>query len=300
MKRNRTGRFVLMCAAFFAHFSSFGQCGVDFTTQAYGTGPAVQINLTGMSQEMTYSVNVDWGDSQIDLGFTNEYIHTYASAGSYTICVQYISVAGQGCYQEVCKPYTIQILPNLCPLTVTPNLNNYTLTVNASGSGASDPVLSFVYDVWAYIADPFNFSLIESHSGNSKTFTHTYPSTDNKSYTYCVGYGDMNDPESCEATDYCATVSFGSSLVGVQDNNYSYLQVFPVPANDFITIVWEESISGNIEFELTDLTGKVLEKGILSQQTSVLLLPQTIGSGTYLLTVKEAGGKTNTVKFLKN
>ena len=294
---------VLLCFTSISRLSVHGQCGVTFSTQSYGA-TAVQINLSGVSSSLSYSVNVDWGDGQTNLGFEDEYIHTYANQGTYSICIEYITVEGQGCYQELCNTYTISPVPaNLCPLTVTPSLVNYTLTVNATGSGATDPVLSFIHDIWAYIADPFDFSLIQVHMGNTNTFNYTYPSNDSKTYTYCVGYGDNNEPEACEANDYCSNVSFGAPFLGLEDekNNTSYLQVYPIPANDYLTVNWVENLnSSKITFEINDLSGKLVDRGVLSNQNSVILFAHTLLPGTYFLTVKEEGGKTNTVKFIKN
>lgn len=307
MKKNVLKKTILMmCFASLLNLSLFGQCGINFSTQSYGSGSttAVQIDLTGTSAAYTYSVNVDWGDGQLtNVGFTDQYIHTYSTSGTYNICVDYITVANSGCHEQVCKSYTVQPIPNvssICPMNVTPSINNYTLSVNVSGSGASSPIVTFVHDVWEYIANPMDFSLIQYDMSHNHTFSHTYPSQEKKTYTYCVSYGDDNEPEACESNEYCSNVSFGSAFLGVENEEISYLQVFPVPADEFINIIWEESIIGNvIEFEIMDLTGKIVENGVLSNQHSTLLFPQTIGTGTYFLTVKDQSGKTNTVKFLK-
>lgn len=44
------GTFLITGIVALSNFTLFGQCGVDFTTEAYGSsGTAAQINLSGVS-----------------------------------------------------------------------------------------------------------------------------------------------------------------------------------------------------------------------------------------------------------
>lgn len=272
----------MLCAF---QFTSIGQCGVNFSTQSSTVGSyGVDITVSGVSSS-AYSVAVQWGDMGApSLGFGNQYSHTYANPGTYEICIDYIATF-DGCYQQVCKSFTISSIPNLCPLTVTPTLSGNTLTLAATGSNATDPYLAFFYDIWAYVADPFNFSLIENHFGHSNTFSHTYPSTAGQSYTYCVEYGDSNDPASCEANAYCATISFGPGLGINEKSNVTEVQIYPVPATNYLNISLEEELIGRTEYVIYNLHGDAVFSGTIQSKTTTLLLPSDMISGKYLIKI---------------
>lgn len=284
----------MLCAV---QFTSIGQCGINFSTQSSTVGSyGVDITVSGVSNEV-YSVFVEWGDQGTpSIGFGNQYSHSYVNPGTYDICIDYI--ATDGCYQQVCKSFTISSIPNLCPLTVTPTLSGNTLSLAATGSNATDPYLAFFYDIWAYIADPFNFSLIENHFGHSNTFTHTYPSTSGESYTYCVEYGDSNDPASCEANAYCATVSFGPGLGVNEKTNITEVQIYPVPATNFLTISMNEEVLDNIEYLVYNLIGDEVLRGMITSKTTTLLFPNDMISGKYLLKVS-GSNSSRTMAFEK-
>ena len=167
-------------------------------------------------------------------------------------------------------------------MTVNPSLNGNTLTVAASGSGAGIPYLAFVYDLWAYIANPFDFSLIDAQPGNSHTFTHTYAPSGNESFTYCVEYGDQNDPGSCEANSYCATISFGTGLGIADKEQITEVQLYPVPANDYLNVYVNEPTADNpISYSIVDSEGKTVNSGFITNNTSTILLPESMQSGNY-------------------
>jgi hypothetical protein len=273
------------------------QCNIDFSTQAASLGSyGVNVTISGVSS--VYSIAVDWGDgSNPSLGFTDQYSHSYANYGTYQICIDYLDA--NGCYQQVCHSYTLANVPNLCPMTVNPSLNGNTLTVAASGSGAGIPYLAFVYDLWAYIADPFNFSLIDAQPGNAHTFTHTYAPSGNESFTYCVEYGDQNDPGACEANSYCATISFGTGLGIADKGQITEVQLYPVPADDYLNVYVNEPTADNpISYSIVDSEGKTVDSGFITNNTSTILLPESMQSGNYFFTVS-GGNSTRTLTFSK-
>ena len=62
--------------------------------------------------------------------------------------------------------------------------------------------------------------------------------------------------------------------------------IWPNPAHDFISIVYQEDIKDITQFSISDLTGKILISGNISQSLSTAVDVQMLKPGIYLLTIK--------------
>lgn len=285
--------------------SLFAQCGITFsvaTNPNLGNPNSVVLTLNDTQAHAGFSVYIDWGDgTDPSIGFEESWIHTYNAAGTYQICMTFVAPT---CVQEeTCNSYTVSSLPaNICPLNVNWSKAGNTLTVNASGSGASSPVLSFHPDINEYLANPFDLSGFQFLSQHSGTFNHTYsPPQSGASYMFCVGYGDTDEPVACEDNDYCASVTFGSPTAGIENpvDFHSDIQVYPVPAEAFINVKFsdENELSGT-KWTVYSTEGKVMLEGSFNEQLTTILLPAELPSGQYLLSLT-AGSKNRYVPFIR-
>ena len=81
--------------------------------------------------------------------------------------------------------------------------------------------------------------------------------------------------------------------IGLEEGSINGLNIFPNPTNGILKIE-TNSASSNLEYQISDVQGKIVDQGTLAQTngTSELRLPEHCSAGTYLF-ICEAG----TTKF---
>ncbi|PKP48717.1 MAG: hypothetical protein CVT94_07560 [Bacteroidetes bacterium HGW-Bacteroidetes-11] len=75
------------------------------------------------------------------------------------------------------------------------------------------------------------------------------------------------------------------------------LRVYPNPARESVNIEFSTLPEAKVEFSLSDINGRLLEKGKITEALTPLNL-QNIGKGTYLLLIK-AGAENEKYKIIK-
>jgi len=82
-------------------------------------------------------------------------------------------------------------------------------------------------------------------------------------------------------------------------NGKSYnINLYPNPANNFITIS-TENIDENLVFEVYDVVGKSITKGVISKYYSSQTLPTAnFDAGLYFIIFKGNSGLTSSKRFL--
>jgi len=109
--------------------------------------------------------------------------------------------------------------------------------------------------------------------------------------------GDF-DPNDC----YTLTVETSGSPFRISSSNENStdvikLNVFPSPANQFLTIQFDEELSNDVELAVFDLTGKeILHTVVSADATSSQLDVSTLNSGMYLLKAT-SGNQAMMTKF---
>lgn len=291
----------------FGASQSFGQCGITFSVapnEALGVNSVI-LSLAGTEAHVGFSVGIDWGDeTPWSIGFEEDWVHTYPGPGTYEICIHFVA---PDCVQDdYCESYTLTESPehsSLCPLTVSYSVSGTVLNVDATGSGADDPSLSFHPDILSFIEDPWDFSDFQFISDHSGEFTYTYsPPDPDATYLFCVGYVDIEEPVACEDNDYCASVTFGDPPAGIDEISTDFLstiQAYPVPASTFINIHFSEPTeSQDVNWKIVGLDGKLVLEGTLEDQFSTIYLPGSMAAGNYQL-VLSTNTKERTINFIK-
>lgn len=75
------------------------------------------------------------------------------------------------------------------------------------------------------------------------------------------------------------------------------LRVYPNPARESVNIEFSTLPEAKVEFTLSDINGRLLEQGKITEALTPLNL-QNIGKGTYLLLIK-AGSENEKFKIIK-
>lgn len=124
----------------------------------------------------------------------------------------------------------------------------------------------------------------------------------NSAYPYVVGptfYGTKVATKVTTITE--ATTTYTSSIAtGVYSNMIDDMKVsvFPNPATDLIAIQIKDLVKENYDITLYDITGKLIEKKILYQGSTIVYFDtKTLYSGLYTVTISNGGGKTISKKI---
>ena len=75
--------------------------------------------------------------------------------------------------------------------------------------------------------------------------------------------------------------------------------VFPNPTSDFITLKVENSKVENLQYTITDLSGKILQNGSFANKTEQINF-SSYTVGTYLITISQNNQILKSFKIIKN
>jgi hypothetical protein len=105
----------------------------------------------------------------------------------------------------------------------------------------------------------------------------------------------------------------GSNLKGVQqayeiytvtgiENNLAdiiNISISPNPTSDLLKIEIENTASEKLQYSLTSITGKLIERGVLQEQTSTIDM-MNLASAVYFLNINNKNNQQETFKIIKN
>ena len=94
---------------------------------------------------------------------------------------------------------------------------------------------------------------------------------------------------------------FEISAVGIQEANQITLEclVYPIPTTDFLLLKFENSPGTSLNYQLYDLTGKILEnKKIKNRETRIEMC--NMAPATYFLSLSDNQNKIKIFKIIKN
>ena len=190
--------------------------------------------------------------------------------------------------------------------------NMTTRTTNASGTTVTaGPIVSSTYPL-GYFREDYQYNVpasssqdyLDSHNGRF-CITPEYPNgiycyfatvdqNWNSAYPYVVGptfYGIKSATKVTSITETVTTYTPGGNT-GINKNELeeSKINVFPNPAKDFIAIQLNQLTKNNIDIELYDLTGRLIQKTVLFQGSTIVNFDtRTLYEGTYLIKIIDNG-----------
>ncbi len=116
----------------------------------------------------------------------------------------------------------------------------------------------------------------------------------NSAYPYLIGptyYGTKVASKVTSITE--TTTTYTSAATGIAENEITNLNltVFPNPASDLIAIQIKDLVKENYEVALYDISGKLVEKTILYQGSTIVYFDtKTVYSGNYFVTLTDKNG----------
>lgn len=168
---------------------------------------------------------------------------------------------------------------NIEEIDVTNSPNLETILVNSNSIGLLDfsqnPLLTNVQ------CDNNQLVILNLANGNTDGIV-TFDATDNDDLE-CVQVDEIGTWTTDNASEIDGTASFSvdCNFLAVEDYEFDNFELYPIPSDGMITV----SISEEVEYQLIDVTGQVLEKGELEVGENRLNFERFL-SGMYFVTIK--------------
>jgi hypothetical protein len=110
----------------------------------------------------------------------------------------------------------------------------------------------------------------------------------NSAYPYVVGPTFYGTKTGAKVTAITETVTTYTSSSELSENSAVELKVFPNPTNDVLMVQLSNLIKENVTIKLVDLTGKVIDKKIIYQGSTIAYFDvSTVYSGQYIIQIGE-------------
>ena len=187
-------RIILLSIVILSAFASNAQCSADFTWSANGTN----VQFTNASSG-TYYYNWYFGDGSSSSTAINPN-HTYASPGTYDVCLYaiYQDSVGGFCGDTTCYQITVQdsTIGNPCSVDFTWTVSGNTVFFNNTSTGTN--------------MNSWSFGDGGSSSATNPTYTYSSPGT----YWVCL-YSYYNDSLQITCADStCYQITVMDSTIG--------------------------------------------------------------------------------------
>lgn len=251
-------------------------CNATWTNQNIIAG---QQTFTAQPFNLGWTYTWDFGDlTAPGNGFVVN--HTYAAAGTYTVCLTVYDSATT-CTSQFCD--TVQVVfPSNCPVTFT---NVYLAGNMAFTPTPFNPLNTYVWDFGD--ATALFTGLLANH-------TYAAPGT----YTVCV---TMTTFQGCTDT-YCDTVNVPAVGYEEYPGGIAAVVLYPNPATDNIILNFELTYGSDVVLEIIDLSGRVifvqsennLQAGIHRAEFSL----DEFASGSYMVRLRTETGQSH-IPFVK-
>ena len=252
-------------------------CNATWTNQVIIAG---QETFTAQPFNPGWTYTWNYGDASAPgNGFVTN--HTYANAGTYTVCLT-VYDSSTTCSFQFCD--TVQIVfPSNCPVTYNNTflLGNMTFTPTPL-----NPLNTYVWDFGDATAPATG--LIQNHA---------YAAAG--TYTVCV---TMTTFQGCTST-FCDTVIVPQGI-GFDEygNGIGAVNIFPNPAGAVLTVNYTLGTASDVTIEFIDVSGRVIstrteQKVQPGTQRSDISL-QELSSGAYVLLIRTESGEAH-LPFVK-
>lgn len=152
---------------------------------------------------------------------------------------------------------------SIADFDTTSNYLAVTFTDASTPSSTSAPITSWSWDFG------------DGTTSTLQNPTHTY--ADSGTYVACLTITD-----SCGPITTCDTISVDKNYANLSDNWMDNVQMYPVPATDFITIEGIQ-FDGVFSIEIVDLSGKIIRTINYQGESQVTVDLQNEASGSYIL-----------------
>ncbi len=141
---------------------------------------------------------------------------------------------------------------------------------------------------------------------NTERYTYTYNSNDypiTETADYWNGTAFVYDPsnDSYKIRYYYESYNNNVGVNDITEEVFGAINIFPNPAQDVITVNFENKTNSKKEAVLLDMTGSIISKTAISNVENSVRIPLThMAKGNYLLQLRDENGSVLSKKVTKN
>ena len=265
----------------------------DTATISVNLGPVAAISHTVAAGTVTFVSNsTGTGTSSVYLwdfgdGYTSNAmntIHAYASAGTYFVKLKIIQAS---CQDSIIQSVNVTGIPCIAnsSFNMGPTATPQTWTVSPAGAG------NILAAQWSWGDGSVSNTLYTSHSYSAAgmyqiclTVTATCGNTSSTCSTYSVYRGSQQS--AMLQVNVIPPLSIPLGIDSYNPSDITNWQVYPVPANNELTIISEQWIHTDTEITITDITGRIVQMYTLRPETnSVSVSVGHLAEGMYLMNI---------------
>ncbi len=251
-------------------------CNATWTNQSLIPG---QQTFTAAPFNLGWTYTWDFGDASAPgNGFVTN--HTYAAAGTYTVCLT-IYDSATTCTSQWCDTVQVTFQSN-CPVTFT---NVYLAGNMAFTPTPFSPLNTYVWDFGDATA-PFTGLLAN----------HTYAAAG--TYTVCV---TMTTFQGC-TDSFCDTVMVPAVGYEEYEGGIVAVMVYPNPASQMITVNYTLTSASDVTYELLDVSGRIIythaENNLQASVQREEISLHEFAAGSYVLRIRTSTGEAH-LQFVK-
>jgi len=287
-------------------------CDASFTAQASG----LMVDIAPVAVGGTGHLEFYWGDGTVDTVNASAqpivpYNHTYAAAGTYTICVNH--------YQTLNGVVTC--IDSTCATITVPGSN----VTSCNAEFIVDTVNSFVGNIVIWNTSTFITTANHVNSfmwnfGDGFTSTQAFPTHSYANpgmYNICLTVSSLNitTQDSCVST-YCDSLGVDANgnliykgaagwtlnvldpnSIGIEENLLSGISTYPNPVNDVLYLEIPEDVQESLHLSMYTVSGILVQEylpGAVNTSIDMANLP----NGLYILQA-EYKDQLKTIKVIK-
>lgn len=282
-------------------------CQASFFGQDLGNNEAIFTNTSYPQSGLMSTVDIDYGDGNIDYGISTTSNHTYASAGTYYVCVtvtEYDALQAILCIDTNCDSVTVTSGTMPCQADFCAIQDSMWITTNPNGTTTT-----------SYMADVFYFCDLSTPVGMIQSWqwdmgdngagqylqntsftsqTPVYEFDTNGVYNVCLTItttGGLCTSTTCDSVDF----SMMQGQTAVEElSAFEGLKLYPNPANDKVTVNLISNKSGDLSIRLVNMMGQTLSYSNLTIFNGAInhsLDVSEIANGVYFVEVVLNGEK---------
>ena len=254
-------------------------CQADFYAQNLGNNEATFTNTSYPQSGLMSTVDIDYGDGNIDYNISSFVNHTYASAGTYYVCVtvnsmdssQTVTCTDTYCDSVTVTSGTIPCQADFCSILdssviITQNPNG-TTTITMSNviyfCDLSTPVNMIQSWQWD-MGDNGAGQYLQNTSSTSQAPVYEFDTTG--VYNVCltiVTIGGQCTSTTCDSVDF-SMMQGGPISVIEEINAFQELKLYPNPASDRMTVNLMSNTIGDLSIQLVNMMGQTLSSSTLT------------------------------------
>lgn len=254
-------------------------CQADFYAQNLGNNEATFTNTSYPQSGLMSTVDIDYGDGNIDYNISSSVNHTYASAGTYYVCVTVNSMDSSQtvtCTDTYCDSVTVTSGTMPCQADFC-SFQDSSIVITQNPNGTTTNTMSDVF-YFCDLSTPVN--MIQSwqwdmgDNGAGQYLQNTFSTSQAPVYEFdttgvynvcltIVTIGGQCTSTTCDSVDF--SMMQGGPISAIEEiNAFQELKLYPNPASDRVTVNLISNTIGDLSIRLVNMMGQTLSNSTIT------------------------------------